>query len=180
MATNMQADGRIDPRWRLAIWGGACALLLLPALAMRLGAQGVHWTALDFAVMGTLLAAACGGWELAMRMSAGSVAYRLGACIAIMCCFLLAWVNLAVGIVGEPGNPGNLAFFGVVAVAIAGGLLARLRVPGLVRAMNATAVAQLAAGAVAMANRSQEGAAFSLGLAVLWLVAAALFRRAAR
>src|SRR5690606_5647763 len=69
MAARMREnDGRVAPGWRLAIWGGAAAVLALPALAMWLGADGVYWTALDFVVMAALLATACGGWELAMRL----------------------------------------------------------------------------------------------------------------
>src|SRR5690606_37190745 len=128
MAAQVRGNGsRVGPGWRLAVWGGAALLLSLPLLAMRFGAPGVHWTGLDFAVMGAMLAAACGGWELAMRMSSGSLAYRAAACVAIAACFLQVWINLAVGIVGEPGNPANLAFFAAVAVAIAGALVARFR-----------------------------------------------------
>jgi len=181
MAARMREnDGRVAPGWRLAIWGGAAVLLSLPALAMWLGADGVYWTALDFAVMAALLATVCGGWELAMRMSRGSAAYRLGACLALGCGFLLAWINLAVGIVGEPEHPANLAFFGVVAVAIAGAALARCRASGLARAMNAAAAAQLLAGAIALASRSTEGVALALVFAALWACAGQLFRRAGR
>ena len=45
-------------RLRPLVWGGAACLLLAPGVAMQLGADGVHWTAADFVVMGLLLAAA--------------------------------------------------------------------------------------------------------------------------
>ena len=65
-------------RLRPFVWGGAACLLLLPALAMRLRPQsGVDWSALDFAVMGVLLAAVCGLYEFGARRD-GSPAYRAG------------------------------------------------------------------------------------------------------
>ena len=62
-------------RLRPWVWGGAAALLALPAIAMRFRASGVDWSATDFLVFGAMLAIACGLYELATRMS-GDVRYR--------------------------------------------------------------------------------------------------------
>lgn len=88
------------PRWRLAMWGGAAALLLLPLLAMQFTRE-VNWSAGDFLAFGALLAAACGSFELATRF-ARSRAARIAAALLIAAIFLLVWVELAVGIAG-PG-----------------------------------------------------------------------------
>ena len=72
--------GRRGYKGSALVWGGAAALLALPLVAMRFTRE-VAWTASDFAVMGAMLFAACGAWELATRAS-GSLAYRAGAGIA--------------------------------------------------------------------------------------------------
>ena len=89
-------------RLRPFCWGGAALLLLLSAVAMRLGAAGVDWDATDFIVMGVMLATACGLYELAAWRS-GSMAYRAGFGLAVLAGFLTVWVNLAVGMYGLTG-----------------------------------------------------------------------------
>ena len=81
-------------RWSLLLWIGAAALLSLPAIAMQFPGSGVDWSPGDFLAMGLLLALACGGYEVATRLS-GNTAYRAGAALAILTCFLTVWVNLA-------------------------------------------------------------------------------------
>ena len=57
------------------VWGGAAGLLLLPAVAMRFFPDaGVDWSAMDFVVMGALLAVACGLYELGARLERGESA----------------------------------------------------------------------------------------------------------
>lgn len=180
MATTGMTMGN-DPLWRRLrwlAWAGAACLLLLPLVAMQFTRE-VQWTATDFMVMGGLLALACGALELAVRV-ARNHAYVLGACIAVALGFFTTWINLAVGIVGEPGNPANLAFFGVLAVALLGAAIARLRAQGMARAMAVAALAQVAAGAVALAQDSREGVILSAVFVALWLASAWLFGKAAR
>lgn len=137
-------------RLRPFLWGGAACLLLLPAVAMQLGAPGVVWTAGDFIAMGVMLATACGLYELATWLS-GNMAYRAGFGLAVLAGFMTIWVNLAVGMFGSEGNATNLLFGGVLLVAAIGALLANFRAPGMARAMLATAVAQLLATGIAVA-----------------------------
>ena len=179
MAAQMQPGntGKGNP-WRLAVWGTAVGVLLLPAIAMQLGVEGVHWTALDFVVGGLLLGSCCAAYEVAVRMS-GSTVYRLGFAIGIVAGFLLAWINLAVGIIGDPGNPANLAFAAVLVIGAVGALVGRFRAANMARAMVATGVAQLLVGMYALAIGSMEGGALSAVLAAMWLASAALFRKAA-
>lgn len=167
---------------RPLIWGGAACLLLLPALAMRLYPQaGVDWTALDFAVMGVLLAAVCGLYEFAAWLG-GSLAYRVGFGIAVLAGFLMIWVNLAVGMLGSEGNVANLMFAGVLGIAGLGSLLARFRAVGMANAMFAAALAQLGAVGMAMAigGFGERELALTACFALPWLLAGALFRFAAR
>ncbi len=177
MAEDLRSAGN---RWSLAIWTGAAALLAVPAIAMRFTRE-VQWTTLDFVTFGIMLAAACGSYELLARKSA-SLAYRAGAAAAVGTAFFLVWVNLAVGVIGDEHNPANLMYAGVLLVAIAGAVFARFRARGMARAMVAAAVAQALAGVIAILGRLDVPVTM-LGITamyvVLWMVASALFAKAA-
>ena len=161
-------------------------ILLLPLVAMRFTDE-VVWDETDFAVMGALLVGACGTFELAARTT-GSIAYRAAVGVAVVAAFILIWINLAVGIIGSEDNPANLMYGGVLAVGILGALLARFQPHGMARALAATAFAQALAGVIAlMAGWGSTGANWPGAIvvltgffAVLWLLSAWLFRKAAR
>ena len=164
------------------VWGGAAGMLLLPALAMRFfPGAGVDWSVMDFVVMGTLLASACGLYELGAWLGA-TRAYRAGFGLAVLAGFLTVWANLAVGMLGDEGDAANAMFIGVLAVAAFGSLLARFRPAGMAKAMFATALAQLATVGIAMAMGRFEARELALTacFALPWLLAGGLFRRAAR
>ncbi len=162
--------------WRIAMWGSAAFLLLLPAVAMRLTSE-VDWDARDFVTIGIMLAAACSICELAARVSSNG-AYRTAAGVAVGTAFLIVWVNLAVGMIGDEGNPVNLLFGGVLAVALTGSIVARFEPSGMVRAMVATVVTQIAAAAVGL-SIDPRGACISMAFAAPWLLSAWLFRKSA-
>jgi hypothetical protein len=172
-----QVAGRRRNPWRLAIWGGAAALLALPAIAMRFTAE-VDWGPEDFIVMGALLALACGGYEVATRLS-GNAAYRAGAAVAILTVFLTVWVNLAVGMIGDEGNPANLLSGVVILVGLVGAILARFRARGVARALQAAAAAQGAMAVYALAAGDVVAALLVAFFMVPWLLGASLFLKAA-
>lgn len=185
MATRA-GDGSERPRnlWSIAVWSAAAFLLLLPAVAMRFTGE-VDWDETDFIVMGVLLTAACGTYELANRMSR-NWAYRGGVGIAVVASFLLIWINLAVGIIGSEDNPLNLLYGGVILAAIAGAVGAGGNADGMVRAMLMPAVLQSLMAVLAIsAGRADPPGAFGLVVlngffVVLWLLSACLFRKASR
>lgn len=165
-------------RWHA--WGGAAVLLSLPAIAMRLGVGDVDWSGSDFVVMGVILAIACGGFELVMYVS-GDWLYRAAGALAILAGFMLVWVNLAVGLVSDGGNPFNLGFMGVLGVGAAGALLARFQPRGLSNTLLAMALAHAVVVAAALLSGIDRlGASLSALWLGPWLLAAALFRRAGR
>ena len=166
-------------RWSLAVWGGAAVLLSIPAIAMQFEGTGFDWTLGDFVVMGVLLAMACGGYEIATRMSA-HWAYRAGAAVAILTCFLTVWVNLAVGMVGDEGNPANLLFGGVILVAMIGAIVSGFRPRGVARAMQAAAVAQGVLAVYALVAGDLVAVLPIAFFMVPWLLGAQLFLKAAR
>lgn len=166
--------------WRMAVWGGAAALMLAPAIATRFSDE-MAWDSADFILVGIMLAAACGAWELAMRKT-GSWAYAAGAVAAAGAAFLLFLVNGAVGFIGNENDPVNLLFFGIVTLALGGAIIVRFRPEGMARAMAVTAGAQIVAGALAV-SMVPDLRGFVLGTAMfvpLWLLSAWLFARAAR
>jgi hypothetical protein len=163
--------------WRIALWGFAAALLVVPAVAMRF-TQEVNWTAGDFVFAGALIGGIGLLLELAVRRTP-SPAYRAGAAAALAAAFLILWANGAVGMIGDEGDRYNLLFYGVILVALAGAVLARFRAAGMARAMLAAGLAQAAAGLAGFAA-DPRGALFSTAFTGLWLGSAWLFRQAAR
>jgi hypothetical protein len=164
-------------RWvRPALWGLAAALLALPAVAMRFTSE-VQWTAGDFIVMGLLIGGTGLLIELGVRLSP-HWAYRAGSALAALTGFFIIWVNLAVGIIGNEDNVLNTLFIAVLAMALAGAIIARFRAHGLRRALMVTAVAQVGV-AIAAATQGYNIVPITVILSGLWLSAAALFGRAA-
>lgn len=171
-----------SPRSRRAplAWIAATAVLLLPAIAMSLDADGVQWTALDFVVAAALLYGTCALYEVARRMS-GDPWYRAGAAVAVVTGLLLVWVNLAVGIIDSERDIANLVFAGLLVVGAVGALAARLRASGMATALVATAMAQACAAVYAgFAGHDGKGLAAAGLFVPMWLASAWLFHRAAR
>lgn len=181
MTITRPVSGKRGNPLRLAIWGTAAAVLLLPAVAMQFTSE-VNWGPGDFFTFGAMLLFVCGGYELATRLT-GNRAYRLATGIALIGAFLLTWVNLAVGIIGNEANPANRIFFAIPVVGVTGALIARFEPRGMARALFSTAIAQALAAAVALTAGWEDTRAV-IGLTVffvlLWLASAELFRRAAR
>jgi len=180
MASN--ASGAPGPRipWRLIGWAIPLGLLTIPWLAH------FPWTASDFVFAAVMFAVVGGTFELAVRAS-GSWAYRAGAAIALGTAFLTVWINLAVGIIGNEDNPLNLMFFGVIAAAIVGAIVARFEAAGMVRAMIVAAALQglIGVGTLIAGWGSSEPPGI-IALVILieffaggWLLSAFAFRKAA-
>jgi hypothetical protein len=175
--TTEHGNGQSGNRWRLEIWGGAAFLLLLPFVAMQFTGE-VNWDAADFITIGVMLLVACGTYELAARAS-GSTAYRAAVGLAVLASFLLVWINLAVGIIGNEDNDLNGLFVGVLLVAVVGTVVARGRAGKMVYVMTATAIAQALVAIVALVA-GHFILVITAGFVAMWLVSGALFRRAAQ
>ena len=165
--------------WRMAVWGGAAALLLAPAVASRVSDE-MRWDPADFILAGLMLAAACGIGELAMNRTRNWF-YAAAAIVAAGTACLLFLVNGTVGILGGEDNPVNLLYFGIPTLALGGAVIVRFRARGMARAMAVTAAAQIAAGALGLLL-FPDVKGFLAGTAMfvpLWLASAWLFLRAA-
>ena len=147
----------------------------------------MNWDLLDFLVFGAMLAALATIILLARRASRNGT-YRFAAALAAVGGFLVAWVNGAVGIIGSADNDANALFFGVLAVALVGALLARFRPAGMARALYATAAAQVLVAILALGlDLGTANPVWPRGLLVftavftaVWLTSAWLFGKAAR
>ncbi|CAN5371851.1 hypothetical protein BH09PSE1_BH09PSE1_17770 [soil metagenome] len=178
--------GRIGRVVRILGWGGVAGLLLAPAIAMRFTDE-VVWTASDFVFAGVMLIGAGLAGEL-IAWKSGRFAYRGGASIAVVIAVLLVWVTGAVGIIGNEGEPANLLYLGVIAVAFVGAVIARFKAGGMARAMATAALAQAGVAVAALimgwGSTSQNYPKDIIGetvvFVVLWLASAALFRKASR
>jgi hypothetical protein len=141
--------------------------------------EEMAWGPGDFALLGSMLFAACGTYELAARMT-GHKAYRAAVGVALATAFILVWMNLAVGIIGSEENPANWMYSGVLAVGLMGAILARFQPQGMARALVGTALAQALVAVIALIA-GWGNALILTGLFVaLWLTSARLFRKAAR
>jgi len=173
---------------RSVIWVSlvTALLLLVPLLAMQFTRE-VNWSPMDFAVAGGMLFFAGMAWTLLSAKSA-NIAYRLAAAIAVATALLLAWGNLAVGLIGSEHNPANLMYAGVIGIAVIGVLVARGRALGLSRALFATALAQALVGVIALAGGLGAGEPpgrwgiliLNGGFVALFALSGWLFARAAR
>ena len=172
-----EGSGQDGSRWRLAAWGAAAALLLLPLVAMQVTDE-VDWGLADFVFAGVLVAGVGATYELAVRRTRNRT-YRAAAAVALAAAFILLWGNAAVGVIGSEDNPANRMFPGVIAVGFIGALLARFRPHGMAYALLATAFAQVLAAGVALGTGLGSTVLVTVFFTALWLVAAALFRKAA-
>lgn len=175
-ATNETGPARPKNRLRPFVWGGLAALLLIPLIAMQFTRE-VQWDETDFLVMGAMLAAVGGGYELTIRLSDNAL-YRFGAGVAVVTGFLIIWANLAVGFIGNENNPWNLLFAVVLFLMIVGAIVSGFRARGLALSLLVGAFVQVA-GLIAAALLGQNvSPGPSIVFTLLWLLAAGLFQAA--
>ena len=83
-------------RLKLAVWGLAALVLLVPLVAMRF-TSAVQWDAADFALLGAMFAGAGIAYAVAERLTADRRA-RIVIAGALVLLVLLAWAEGAVGL----------------------------------------------------------------------------------
>jgi hypothetical protein len=138
----------------------AAVILSLPLLAMQFrvalpdpgsteATDGVNWTLFDFVFAGVMIVGTGLLLELAAR-KAPNTAYRAAVTAALAATFFLIWSTGAVGIIGSEDNAANRMYFGVLAIALLGSIVARFRADGMALTMVAAALAQVSVGAIAL------------------------------
>lgn len=156
---------------------GTICILMIPLIAMQFTDE-VKWTLFDFVFAGALLLGTGFAYEFVSR-KANHITYRAAVGMAVMTALLLVWVNGAVGIIGDEGNPANLLYAGVLAVGFFGALLARFRPLGMSRTLIAMAVVQMLVPVAALVIWNPQidswGAPGLLGVFILNAFFAGLF-----
>jgi len=150
-------------------------ILLLPLIAMQFTDE-VVWGLADFAVAGVLLFGAGLTYQF-LAKKAGTFAYRAAVGVAVAAALLLVWMNLAVGIIGNEGNPANLMYIGVLAVGLIGAAIARFQPRGMALTLAATAVAQTLVAVIALTIGLGDTIVVTGVFVALWLISAWLFRK---
>ncbi len=181
--TDITSQGR-GFSWRLIAWGVAGTLLLIPLIAMQFTNE-VQWSLTDFLFAGVLIVAVGAAFELFVRMSSKG-AYRLGAAMGLFGCFLLVWVNGAVGIIGSENNQANLLYATVLLVGIVGSVTVQFRAGGMAVVFILMALTQGLIGLIAILAKLNGAQTDALELVAingvfiaLFFGAAMLFRQAA-
>src|SRR3989344_9707964 len=171
---------------RRIVWAIVVALILLMLLAMQFTNE-IQW---NEAVAYSIMLLGIGGfYELWQWLKTRTKTYRITFGIGLAGAFLLIWVNGAVGIIGSEDNPANLMYGAVFAVGLIGPLISRFKPRGMAHTLFATALVQLLVPVVALfiwPAKTSWGNAGVIGVfvfnsifAVLFVVSALLFRRAA-
>lgn len=185
MAADMaKFDAQFLGPLRVAGWGAAAGLLLLPLIAMQF-TEEVNWTAGDFVFAAALFLIVGGAAEATVRL-AKSFAYRAAVALALIAGFVTIWATGAVGIIGSEQDDSNAMFLALLLLGALGAFAVRFRAPAMAWVLGAMALGQMAIGVVALA--------FGLGaadpswpmdvvlataiLTVFWLLSAGLFRMA--
>jgi hypothetical protein len=169
-------------RWVLI----TAAVLAVPLLAMVLklgvpdpgsGTEGVNWGPMDFAIIGVLVLGSGLLYEYASSR-AGTVAHRAAVGIAVAAGLFLVWVNLAVGMIGDEGNPANLMYIFVLFVALVGAAIARFEPREASIAMFATAGAHVLVAVIALVAGLGPTLLADAFFVAAWVASALLFRQA--
>jgi len=172
---------------RLIIWIVIIVLILAVPLVLMQFKDEIDWNLLDFVIIGIILIGTGVFYELIARKST-KIIYRVALGIGLVGIFLLFWVNGAVGIIGNEGQPPNLMYGAVFVVAIIGSLVARFKSHGMSRVFFSVALVQMLVPVIALIiwpppNTSWAPSITGVFLlsaffAVLFNVSAMLFRRA--
>jgi hypothetical protein len=171
-------------RLRVVAWIFALLLLLAPLVAMQFTTE-VNWSVADFALFALMLAAAGTALEFLITKSR-HLSYQLAAAIAVLSSFVLVWLNVAVGLIGNENEPVNAAYFGVLAVGLAGALLTRLKAQGMYKVLLSMSAAQISVVALALSLGLAKTSVGLIEILILnsifagaWLMSAYLFKKAA-
>ena len=160
----------------------AAFILLLLFFVIQISDE-VNWDLFDFALAGALLIGAGLMYYLLTRKT-GNFPYRAAVIVALATAFILVWVNLGVGLIGDEDNPANLMYLGVLAVGFIGAIIARFKPHGMAHALFATALVQTLVTVIALIARldsplSGPGEILTSNgfFIALWVGSALLFRR---
>ncbi len=163
-------------------------LLAIPFTATQLSDE-VNWDVTDFIIMGVVLSFIAMAYELVARKSE-KTNYRVGFGVGLVGAFLLFWVNGAVGIIGNEGQPANLLYGAVFLVGLVGAIISNFKAKGMAMTLYAAAATQMLVPVIALIIWPPPDTSWSPGVfgvfwmtaffAMLFVISGFLFQRAAR
>lgn len=159
-------------------------LISIPLVAMQFTSE-VVWDILDFGIAWTLIFVAGFTFQLISNKTENS-AYKIATGLAAFTSLSILWVNGAVGIIGNEGNPLNMLFGVVLLMVIFGSYIAKLEAKAMSRVMLSTAITQvLITLSATMIHVGQNPGYSTSGIfratmlfTVFWLLSALFYRRA--
>lgn len=162
-------------RWRLWI---AAAAIWLSALAATAVFETWNWGAEDFAILAAFLFGGCACVEFVSRFNRRRT-YIAGFGLILLGMMVMAWINLAVGIIGSEDHPGNRMFLALPAIALMGALLSRFEPRGLAITASALAAGQLAIAVIAYLSGMGFIFPMTAAFMTIWMTSAWLFQKSA-
>ena len=178
----------IQIRRRISIGIGILFLLSIPLISMQFTDE-VNWQLGDFLIMGTALVVLGFLFEFIASRSEKWV-YRVATGIGLLGAFLLFWVNGAVGIIGNEGQPANLLYISIFAIGFIGAIISGFKAKGMAITLFIAAGVQVLIPALALLIWGTEDISWSPGIfgvfilssffALLFLISGLLFRKATK
>lgn len=123
---------------RLAI---ITALILLIPLFGNAFVDGWNWGLFDFVFAFILIFGTGVAYELITRKIKNST-YKLAVGLGLLTGFLVIWVNLAVGIIGDEDNPVNVLYFGVLFFGFIGSIVSQSKPKAMAKVLFTAATMQ--------------------------------------
>lgn len=170
----------------LLVWAIIVLAILAGLFTVMQFTDQMNWGLLDFVIVGVALFGAGVLFEVLARNKGGKV-YRAAFIIGILGAVLLAWINGAVGIIGNENQDANMLFSAVFAVGFIGSLLSRFKAQGMAKTLFIAALVQILVPLVALLIWPPSAISWSPGVlkvflfasffAVLFLISGYLFKR---
>lgn len=161
-------------------------VLLLVPITGQLTVEGWNWTWHDFLTAWAVFSFATWFFRFLVTRPWTNLPYKAGAGLAIVTGFVIAWITLAVQIIGED-NLGNVFYLLTILGGFIGVGVSRFRPAGLAWVAFAMSAALLLIPVVAVLNWPADFSPgypkvqlLSAGFAAMFLASGLLFRRATR
>lgn len=172
---------------RLLIWATIVFTLLTALFVLTQHSESFNWDFIDYVVFACALLGGGVVYELLARKK-GNRFYRLAFLIGLLGALLLAWVNGAVGLIGNENQDANMLFSAVFIVGFIGSLVSRFKAEGMAKTLFLAAFVQLLVPLTALFIWPPNSVSWSPGVlgvflmvtffALLFLISGLLFKRA--
>jgi len=159
-----------------ALWAGLVILLCIP-LTASFFTDEVMWSGFDY-LFATIMLGLVGVAGHAAILSPRSLFFKLGVLLMIAAIFLIVWICLAVGFIGDVTDPANLMFTALILLVLTGCVVTKLNPKKMASVMMTTAAFQFASliAGVAIFDAELVAILAQMILIIVWLMIASLFK----